>query len=150
MTMMGSKRQVFQSEELTFEEAVDRVPFTVLLPKTLPWPEDEIEETWVRYMRPLALGYFAKLVFIYWHKGPALFVQESDTSPRIDPTVDCDFSDSDQIEKGDRVLSVVSTSGGCYATFEHSGTHVVIYSSQLEREQVAEIAPSYEPAERNR
>jgi hypothetical protein len=38
---MGSKRQVFHAEELTFTEAINRVPFTVLLPTKLPWPEDE-------------------------------------------------------------------------------------------------------------
>jgi hypothetical protein len=91
---------------------------------------------------------------IYWHDGmPELFVVQSDTSPRIDPTVSCDFSDSDQIENRGRELSMVSLIAEgtpCHAaTFQHGGTHVVLYSLRLSRERVAEIAGSFEPQERH-
>ncbi len=146
------KRLIFQVEELTISEAVNRVPFTVLLPTELPWPERRIQRILVQFFRPLVPGYFAKLDIIYWCKGmPGLYVGQSDTSPRIDPTVGCDFSDSDLIEKLGCVVAIVSPigerRGGYYATFQRAGTHVVIYSSNLSREQLASFAASFEPAE---
>jgi hypothetical protein len=151
--MQLDRRRVYQRDGISILEAVRRVPFTVLVPQRPPATADEVEKVEVYYLTPLVKGYFARLDIIYWLKvkGPLMLVSQSDTSPRIDPTVGCDFSDSDQIEVGGRILSLISPKGehgGCYATFQYLGTHVVIYAPSLGRDRVTEFAASFESAKR--
>jgi hypothetical protein len=144
--------RAYQSHTLTLSDAVALMPFGVLAPTKLPWPEDEVEQVEVRYLSPLMPGYFARLDFFYRHKGGAwLHIREGDTNPRIDPTLGIDFSESDEIERGGRTLRIISPNGDAgpwYVAFHHRGTHVVILASDLSREQAADVAASFKAVER--
>jgi hypothetical protein len=144
--------QVYRPHALTITDAVEMMPFAVLLPTKLPWEEDEVAGVAVHYLTPLVPGYFGRLGISYRNKrGAALRVCEGDTSPRIDAAIRCDFSDSDHVEKEGRAFKVVSPTGDigeCYVAFEHKGTHVVICASGLERERVVEFAASFKVARR--
>jgi hypothetical protein len=151
---MESKKQVYQPYALTLSDAVERMPFTVLMPTRLPWPADEVERVDVRYLSPLAPGYFAKLDIGYRHKGGAtLRVLEGDTCPRIDPTIQIDFTDSDQVESVRRELRITFPTGEpgpCHVAFHQNGTHVVIFAWEVERERVADFVRSFEVVKRKR
>ena len=150
---MEQKKQVYQPYALTLSDAVELMPFAVLAPTKLPWSEDETYRTELRYFSPLAPGYFGILDIYYRHiDGATLLVREGDTSPRINTTIEVDFSDSDEIERGARVLRIISPTGEagpCYVSFHHGGTHVVIIASALDRERVVDFAASFEVARRN-
>lgn len=153
MAVMKTGRQVFRVDDITLAEAVERVPFTILVPRRLPWPGEGTEQVWVRYFHPIVPGYFAKLAIIYWYRGePTLYVHESDTSPTIDVTVGLDFSEPEYLETGGRALRTIKTTRGGYygycVAFEHERTHVVIYSQVSDRQGIADLSASFEALER--
>ena len=140
---------VSETEEISLEEAVTRVPFTVLAPTHLPWPRAGTFPPRVLLAQPLDPRYFFTLNLCYFPPASIVSITESSVHPSLHPIQRPNASENESIEHGERVIHLVLERGEKpgYAYFEQGGTHVEVFS-KLGRLPLLEFIDSFAPPER--
>jgi hypothetical protein len=133
-------------EPITLEAAIQRMPFTVLVPARVPDPEHSDVE--VMYFPPRMKAPHAHLDFVY--RGSDLYDRLwIKQSARFDP--ESDKFEWETLRYGDRDLNISDPGEGGtrIVSLEQHGTHVTIWSD-LDREKLLDLSSSLIPASSQR